>query len=310
MLPFPRKAYFHTGLRFEYRRWRVVYCRFMTRSKPLVTTAWLQEKLDTGDDSVVVLEISSNGSPQEAVGETHVPGARFAFWKDLLWSETDRQFPSPEEVAQRLSALGISDHNTIALVGDPIQYGTYAYWVFTMAGQESRTVLVDGGREKWLAEGRPVRSVAADVTHGRLTPGQPDESCRIGRRGVRDRLGDSDTLLLDVRSAEEFNGERVSPSWFEVDYGAERRGRIPGATHLYYGGLLREDGTFRDAAELESILARPENGPSETITYCRLSHRATLAWFALTRILDRTDVRVYDGSWTEWGSIVGYPIER
>lgn len=278
-------------------------------SSPLVSTDWLQDKLGT-DDSVFVLEVSSNEAPDAALGEGHVPGAHFAFWKDLLWSETDRQFPSPEELAKRLSAIGVSDHHTIALVGDPIQYGTYAYWVLTMAGQESRTVLVDGGQATWIAEGRALGAASNDVVEGHVTPGDADESCRVGRRGVLDRLDDPNVLLLDVRSAEEFRGERVSPSWFEVDYGAERRGRIPGANHLYYGELLRDDGRFQDPDVLDSLLSLPEDGPSETVTYCRLSHRATLAWFAMTRILDRSDVRVYDGSWTEWGSIVGYPIER
>ncbi len=280
----------------------------MTRLNPLVSTAWLQEKLDS-DDSVVVVEVSSNDAPEEATGLQHVPGARFAFWKDLCWSETDRQFPSPEEMAQRLSALGITNDSTIALVGDPFQYGTYAYWVLTMTGQESRTVLVDGGRPKWLAEGRALGAVANDVSEGHLTPGDLDESCRLGRRGVLERLADPNVRLLDVRSAEEYNGERVSPSWFEVDYGAERRGRIPGAAHLYYLDLLREDGTFQGPGELEARFGQPSPETTETVTYCRLSHRATLAWFALTRILDRPDVRVYDGSWTEWGSIVGFPIE-
>ena len=122
----------------------------------------MQEKLET-DDSVVVVEVSSNDAPEEATGSRHVPGARFVFWKDLCWSDTDRQFPSPEEMAQRLSVLGITDDSTIALVGDPFQYGTYAYWVLTMTGQESRTVLVDGGRAKWLAEGRDLGMVSDDV---------------------------------------------------------------------------------------------------------------------------------------------------
>ena len=283
----------------------------MTKSDSLVSTAWLQERIDS-DDSIVILEVSSDPSAEAAGGAEHVPGARFAFWKDLCWSDTDREFPSPELMAQRLSALGITDESTIALVGDPVQYGTYAYWVLTMTGQESRTVLVDGGRSKWLAEGRHLEAAASDVTEGRVTPGELDESSRIGRRGVLERLDDPNVLLLDVRSAEEYNGERVSPSWFEVDYGAERRGRIPGATHLYYGDLLREDGTFQDPDEIEALLEQhsPSSESAETVTYCRLSHRATLAWFAFTRILDRSGVRVYDGSWTEWGSIVGYPIER
>lgn len=281
----------------------------MTRSNPLVSTAWLQDKLES-DDSVVAIEVSSNPDPAEATGQNHIPGARFVFWKDLCWSDTDRQFPSPEEMARRLAALGVSDDSTIALVGDPFQFATYAYWVLTMAGQESKTVLVDGGRAKWTAEGRNLGMVASGVVEGRLTPGKSEQSCRIGRDGVLERLDDPSVQLLDVRSPEEYRGERVSPSWYEVDYGAERRGRIPGAKHLYYMDLVDDDGTFKAPDELSSLLTPPTGETTDVITYCRLSHRATLAWFALTRILDRPGVRVYDGSWTEWGSIVGFPIER
>jgi thiosulfate/3-mercaptopyruvate sulfurtransferase len=281
----------------------------MTNPTPLVSTAWLQEKLDT-DDSIVVLEVSSRRALPETSTDRHVPGARFVFWKDLCWHDSDRQFPSPEQMAGRLSALGVADDTTIAVVGDPFQYGTYAYWALTMAGQESRTVLVDGGRETWLAEERYLGGAATDVAEGHLTPGELDESSRMGRSQVRDRLNDPDVCLLDVRSPEEYSGERVSPSWFEVDYGAERHGRIPGAVHLYYADLLRNDGTFLDRDALQARFERVTADTTEIVSYCRLSHRATLAWFALTRILDHPAVRIYDGSWTEWGTIVGFPVER
>jgi thiosulfate/3-mercaptopyruvate sulfurtransferase len=286
-----------------------VYSRYMTPRNPLVSTDWLQEKLGTGD-SIVVLEVSSRRSLPETSIDRHVPGARFVYWKDLCWDDSDRQFPSPEQMAGRLSALGVADDTTIAVIGDPFQYGTYAYWVLTMAGQESRTVLVDGGRATWIAEGHDLGMAASDVAKGDLTPGELDESSRMGRNQVLERLNDPEVCLLDVRSAEEYKGERVSPSWFEVDHGAERHGRIPGAVHLHYANLLRDDGTFLDPDSLQAQFDEVTAPTTEVVCYCRLSHRATLAWFALTRILHYPAVRIYDGSWTEWGTIVGYPIER
>jgi thiosulfate/3-mercaptopyruvate sulfurtransferase len=123
-------------------------------------------------------------------------------------------------------------------------------------------------------------------------------------------LDDPTVCLLEARSPEEYRGDRVSPDDFEVDHGAERRGRIPGAVHLYYQELLRDDGTLLDRDALAARFDQVLGDATQVGSYCRLSHRATLTWFALTRILDHPSARVYDGSWTEWGSIVGYPIER
>lgn len=271
---------------------------------PLVSTAWLAERL--GDATIAILEVANT---RDLPVDGHIPGAHAVFWKDFCWDDSDRQFPAPETMAERLGSLGIRDDQTIAVVGEPIQYGTYAYWVLAMAGQEHRMVLVDGGRPKWLDEGRPTSEPTRSQPQVAL-PGAADESSRIGRDGVRARLGDNDLLLLDVRTPEEYAGERVSPPWFELDYGAERLGRIPGAQHLYYQELLDDQEAFLPIEELEQRVAGFPIGESETVVYCRLSHRATLMWFALTRLLGRDRVQVYDGSWTEWGTIVGFPIER
>jgi len=281
----------------------------MSKPNSLVSTSWLQQQI-RGGGSTVVLEVLSDPDLPDEPGDHHIPGARSVFWKDLCWHDSDRQFPTPDEMAQRLAALGISDSDTIAVVGEPFQYGAYAYWVLTMTGQESRTVYVDGGRETWLAEGRELGPSARDVVPGHVTAGDLDETSRLGRRDVLARLDDPGVLLIDVRSPEEFSGERVSPDTFEIDYGAERLGRIPGAVHLYYLDLLDEDGTFLDREALSARFKQLPIDVEEIVLYCRLSHRATLAWFALTRILDYSNVRVYDGSWTEWGTIVGYPVER
>ncbi len=276
-------------------------------TKQLVSTAWLEEHVD--DPSVVILEVAADPFDEAAYPSGHVPGARFVYWKDLLWHETDRQFPTPEEIAVRLGALGVDEGSTIALVGDPFQFATYAYWVMTMAGQEARCRLVDGGRLTWTAEGRPLTTAVPEPFQGTVTAGTADHSSRIGRDEVLSGLTGRSRILLDLRSPEEYRGERVSPAWMGFDHGAERRGRIPGARHLYYEDLLQGDGTFLPPDRLEARFAQLPSD-AEIVTYCRLSHRASLGWFALTRILGRSTVRVYDGSWTEWGSIVGYPIER
>jgi thiosulfate/3-mercaptopyruvate sulfurtransferase len=136
---------------------------------------------------------------------------------------------------------------------------------------------------------------------------------RIGRDNVRDHLGEPHRLLLDQRSPEEYSGERVSDYSFAVDHGAEQSGRIPGAVHLYFKELLNEDDSFKSPEQIRAVLAKAGIAPEkfdDIVCYCRLSHRATIAWLALSQILGLPNVKIYDGSWTEWGSIVGFPIEK
>jgi thiosulfate/3-mercaptopyruvate sulfurtransferase len=285
----------------------------MTASSPgpLVSQAWLEEHLD--DPTVVVVEVPFHppGSPASTPGG-HVPGAQVHWWKELCWHQTDRLFPTAAAMARRLEDLGVSDGTTLALVGDPLQFATYAYWVLTLTGLEHLAVVVDGGRPTWLAEGRPtVEEPSPPVGRGRVTVGEEDHSSRVGRDEILDGLGRPDRVLVDLRSDEEYRGDRVSPVTAPYDHGAERAGHIPGARHLPRDRLLDDSGRFLPAAEirarLESVGA--EEG-LDVVTYCRLSHRASLGWFAATRLAGLEGVRVYDGSWTEWGSIVGVPIER
>ncbi len=275
----------------------------------LVSTNWLEDHLD--DPSVVVLEVGIEpaGHPRYAAGQ--LPGAFFVYWKDLLWHEFDREFASPETMAQRLAELGVGEESTVALVGDPFQFGAYAYWVMTMTGQGDRARLVNGGRKTWIAESRPMVEDSAEPAPSQLAPGNPDWSSRVGRDEVLAGLDTQGRLLLDMRSPEEYRGERVSPSWVEFDNGAERKGHIPGARHLFFEDLLDDKGSLLPADQLRARFeAEGAADADEIITYCRLSHRGSLAWFILTRLLGYTNVRVYDGSWTEWGSIVGFPVAR
>ncbi|MFL2546611.1 MAG: sulfurtransferase [Candidatus Rariloculaceae bacterium] len=273
----------------------------------LVTTEWLEAHLETPD--VQIIEVSQANS-QETYKAGHIPGAQWWYWKDLCWHDSDREFVSPAEMAERLGGAGIGPDMTLVIYGDPVQFGTYAFWVLTMAGHKDLRLL-DGARTNWQQEQRPMTTEAPSPEPVSYGPGQGDSSMRIGRDNVLGNLDNPDRLLLDARSPEEYSGERVV-AYGQFDHGAERKGRIPGARHLYYTNLLNDDDTFKTAGELKAVfngVGVTENTRQEIACYCRLSHRASLTWFTLSFLLGYNNVLVYDGSWTEWGSIVGFPVE-
>ena len=280
----------------------------MSETSPkLVSPSWLLERLD--DPAITVLEISSD-TEAKAYLKGHVPGAIFSFWKDLLWHETDREFVSSSELSSRLGEIGVSTDSTLVICGDPVQYGTYALWVMTMAGVKDVRIL-DGSRTRWINDGNPLETEGISrepINNGSL---DPSIATRIGRDEVLQKINNPDTVLLDVRSPEEYRGERVSPPG-GFDHGAERKGRIPGAVHLFFRELLNDDDTFISKEKLErkfSEVGVKKSSEKDIVSYCRLSHRATLSWFAMSEILGIEKAQIYDGSWTEWGSIVGFPIE-
>lgn len=288
----------------KYELWKVP----MSETSPkLVSPSWLLERLD--DPAITVLEISSDPEAK-AYLKGHVPGAIFSFWKDLLWHETDREFVSSSELSSRLGEIGVSTDSTLVICGDPVQYGTYALWVMTMAGVKDVRIL-DGSRTRWINDGNPLETEGISrepIDNGSL---DPSIATRIGRDEVLQKINNPDTVLLDVRSPEEYRGERVSPPG-GFDHGAERKGRIPGAVHLFFRELLNDDDTFISKEKLErkfSEVGVKKSSEKDIVSYCRLSHRATLSWFAMSEILGIEKAQIYDGSWTEWGSIVGFPIE-
>ncbi len=279
-------------------------------SDRLVEPDWLEEHLD--DPNVVILEFNWTGT--QSYDEWHIPGAHGFFWKDFLWDETMRDFPAPEDFAARSGAVGISNETTVVCYGDPVQFGTYGWWVFTYLGHRD-VRLLNGGRVLWEKEGRLKSTDLPMATAATYAPVRArKDSMRVRFPEILERLGDADAgskaALLDHRSPEEYNGERVNMIG-APDVGAERAGRIPGAKHLFFGEFLNEDMTFRSEAELRALLeARGATSDKDVISYCRLSHRATLAYFTMTELLGYENVRSYDGSWTEWGSLVGVPIEK
>ena len=277
-------------------------------SSPLVTTAWLEDHL--GDPNVRILEVSAQ-LDDATYRKGHVPGAMRWFWKDLCWNDSDRQFVTPEELSQRLGSIGIAADTTLVLYGDPVQYGTYAFWALTMAGHKDLRLL-DGSRKKWAEENRPMTQNIPRFEEAKYKPAKTDHSMRLGRKDVIDKLGKPGRILIDARSPEEYSGQRVM-EFGQFDHGAERTGRIPGARHLFFKELLNPDDTFKSPDELKATFSSvgvTNKDVDEIVCYCRLSHRATLVWVAMQHLAGLNNVKIYDGSWTEWGSIVGYPIEK
>jgi thiosulfate/3-mercaptopyruvate sulfurtransferase len=279
---------------------------------PVVTPAWLEAHLD--DPSLAVAQIRYE-LDEDDYSDGHIPGARWWYWKDLLWHPTDREFATPAQMAERLGSGGIAPDSTLVLYSGRNHYAMYAYWVLhEMLGHPDVRVL-DGGKRRWVLDGRPLttdRPAIAPAAY-RQPRTERDDSSRIGRDEVLASLGRPGRLLIDARTPEEYRGERVKPPP-GFDHGAECRGHIPGALNLHGRDLMDpDDFTLRPRDELEQMLRAVGAAPDQTdevVVYCRLSHRASSVWFVMTQVLGWDHVRVYDGSWTEWGSAVGFPVER
>ena len=275
----------------------------------LASPAWLQKHRN--DPKVKLIEIAGmNQDEMQAYKAGHIPGAVCWKWKEMLWDPLRRDFPAPEDFARRCGAAGIGNDTTVVFYGEGLQFGIYAWWTFRYCGHRKAKVL-DGGRYRWVAEKRPLTTdeppAAAPVTY---TPVKRVERMRLLRDKMFKVVDSKAALLLDGRSPEEYRGERVGgPEGLDV--GALRYGRIPGAKHLYFEELLDGNKAFKPAEELKQVVAARGATPErDIVTYCRMSHRATVLYFALTELLGYRKVKVYDGSWTEWGNLVGVPVER
>lgn len=283
--------------------------RSKKKTSALVDPSWLAAHRD--DPDVCLIEIAGIGQENlQAYSTGHVPDAHPWKWKDMLWESHKRDFPSPQEFARRLGAAGIGNDTTVVFYGEGVQFGVYAWWVLRYCGHEDVRIL-DGARTRWAEEGRPlVTEVPAARPPKVYRPVARVERMRILRDDVLHFLGQPRTLILDGRSPEEYRGERVGAPG-DPDVGAMCYGRIPGARNLYFTDLLTANLSFRSREELDSVAKASGMAPDkDVILYCRLSHRATVLYFAFTQLLGFDNVKVYDGSWTEWGNIVGLPIER
>lgn len=276
-------------------------------NRGLVEAEWLVEHL--ASPNVVVLEVYlKDTSAEDGVGR--IPNARRVNWKNLVWEPKRREFADAETISRRLGELGISTDAEVVICGDPIQFGTYAYMALKMAGHENVKIL-NGGKSRWVKLGLPLTQEEPFFPAVERASGSANRAVIVGRDEVLAKLGSEDVQILDVRSQEEYLGERVSPREAGIDNGAQAWGRIPGAKHLFFGSLMGQDGRFLDSDSLVAKFASAGVWLDRPVfLYCRLGHRASLAWFILSEIVGFDSARVYDGSWTEWGSMVGMPVER
>ncbi len=270
----------------------------------LVSTEWLATHLHEPGYRLVEVDVNP-----AAYASGHIEGAVGWDWKRDLQDPTVRDLASPEALAQKLGEAGVTPETTLLLYGDNNNwFAAYAYWALRYYGHD-RVKLVDGGRVKWEVEGRPYTTEVPHYTPTQYRfPGPPREELRAYRDQVLAALGK--VGLIDVRSPAEFSGELLAPENLPQE-GAQRGGHIPTAVNVPWASAVREDGTFKDAAELRQLYAGKGITPDrEVIAYCRIGERSAHTWFVLKELLGYPQVRNYDGSWTEWGSSVRVPIER
>jgi thiosulfate/3-mercaptopyruvate sulfurtransferase len=270
----------------------------------LIETAELAGRLD--DPGLAVVEVDEDTT---AYQKGHIPGAAGLDWRRELHAEPRRDFIAADRLAALLGSRGITADRTIVLYGGNNNwFAAYAYWLFRLRGVE-RVRLLDGGRKKWELESRPLDTTGPGrpPAQFRLGPAKPE--IRIFRDQVLTRAA-AGAMMVDVRSPAEFTGELLAPAAFPQEQ-PHVAGHIPGARNIPWSKAADEDGTFKAAGELRALYEGAGILPDgEVLTYCRIGERSSHTWFVLTELLGYPDVRNYDGSWTEYGSLVDVPVER
>jgi thiosulfate/3-mercaptopyruvate sulfurtransferase len=270
----------------------------------LVETDWLEEHLD--DPGIRIVEVDEDTTAYE---KGHIRGAVGWNWNTDLHTKVGREYVSTAELADLLSRAGVGDGTTVVLYGGNNNwFAAYAYWILKLRGVEN-VKLVNGGRKKWELESRElVQDVPSHDATGISISGAERPEIRALRDEVLGKVGS--TSFVDVRSPEEFRGEKLAPDHLPQEQ-AQVPGHIPGAANVPWAKAANDDGTFKSADELKALYdAEGVTGDGEVIAYCRIGERSSHTWFALTELLGYGNVKNYDGSWTEYGSLVGAPVEK
>ena len=276
-----------------------------THPEVLVETSWVAEHLHDPKLRLVEVDVDTT-----AYDSGHVPGAVGWNWKKDTQQPIRRDIPDQAGMEALLGRSGIANDTTVIVYGDNNNwFATFAFWLLKLYGHPDARVM-NGGRKKWIDEGRALETGLPAVTAATYHAAGADMSVRALRGLVHDSLGQAGHGLVDVRSPKEFSGELLAPENLPQE-GAQRGGHILGAANIPWGQAVREDGTFKSAADLKALYGGRGISPDkQIIAYCRIGERSSHTWFVLKYLLGYPRVRNYDGSWTEWGSLVGEPIER
>ncbi len=276
----------------------------MTFANPdaLVSTDWLTSRLD--DPAIRIIEVDEDTTLYET---DHIPGAIAWSWSGDLHHPIRRDYLDQDGFSGLLSSAGVGPETTVVLYGGNNNwFAAYAYWLLKYRGFDN-VKLLDGGRKKWQLESLPL---VADRPSIEATAFEIDGAERPEIRAYRDDViaRQDAAVLIDVRSPEEFSGQKLAPDHLpqEQPYVA---GHVPGARNVPWGKAANEDGTFKSEGELRELYEGVGVNGGEVITYCRIGERSSHTWFVLTELLGHTDVKNYDGSWTEYGSLVNVPVE-
>ena len=270
----------------------------------LVTTEWLEANLD--DDDLAIVEVDEDASAYE---KGHIPNTVSINWETELHDLPRREFISSDQLAELLGAKGIGNDHTIVLYsGNNNWFAAYAYWLLKYRGVDN-VKLLDGGRKKWELESRLLSQDEPNRSKTSFKTGADRPEIRILRDEVLGRVA-AGSAWVDVRSPEEFRGELLAPPHLPQEQ-AQVPGHIPGAANVTWSKAVNEDGTFKSADELTKLYeAEGITSDKSVVAYCRIGEHSSHSWFVLAELLGFGDVRNYDGSWTEYGSLVGVPIEK
>lgn len=276
----------------------------LSAAEPLVSTEWVQQ--NANNPNVRILEVSVEPGQFE---RGHIPGAQNINWHTDLVDTVRRDIVSQQDFEKLLSRLGVNKDTTVLLYGDNNNwFAAWGAWIFTLYGHED-VRLIDGGRNKWTKESRPLSSRTENFAKTDYKVGKVNEQLRTKLPQVLAAVDGGDVAIIDIRSPNEFTGKVIAPAGFQEL--ALRAGHVPGAVNVPWGSAVNaEDGTFKSADELRALYAaKGVDGSKPIITYCRIGERSSHTWFALSKILGY-DVSNYDGSWTEYGNSVGVPINN
>jgi thiosulfate/3-mercaptopyruvate sulfurtransferase len=274
----------------------------------LVETDWVAKNLK--NSTIKILEVDYD--PENAYKQGHIPGAYLVWWKKDINDANRRDIINKQQFEVLMSRVGATPKTEIILYGDFNNwFAAFALWVFNYYGHK-QTKIMNGGRKKWELEKRQYTNEEPDAGSSNYIAQPPEEGIRAYLPDVRralDRI--NETVLVDVRSPKEFSGEITAPPEYPTEH-AQRGGHIPGANNIPWAQAVKEsDGTFKSPQELKSLYeAKGVTPDKDVICYCRIGERSSHTWFVLKYLLGYPSVRNYDGSWTEWGNMIGNPIEK